>query len=267
MNGSLVKKCKEAGVSYSRVHYWISKYNYSFEEAVKLIKEAGDNHIAIHMSKGPNNYKNRCKAVGVSYNTLYKYAQRHNISFEEALSNLENGEKEKSIKERCKENGFNYGSFQHFRRSKEYVDIEQALSDYRAYKSEKDSIAKEKSLSQLCYEYNVNFERAKGNKIRWGTSNRETIDRCLELDKNKEESLMALSKKYGVSYSSCQYYKNTYGLSNIEAVRKALKSKNESCLAEICREQQLPLEKIKYIKRKNHCSNEEAVEIFLSKNK
>ena len=267
MNGSLVKRCEEAGVSYSRVYYWITKYNYSFEEAVKLVKEAGDNNVSIHMNKGINNYRSRCKAVGVSYNTIYKYAKRHNISLEEVLTKLENGEKEKSIKERCKENGFTYGSFQHFRTSKGYIDIDQALSDYRAYRAEKDSLTKEKSLSQLCYEYNVNFERAKSNKIRWGTSNRETIDRCLELDKNKEESLMALSKKYGVSYSSCQYYKNTYDLSNIEAVRKALKSKKESCLAELCRKQQLPLEKIKYIKRRNHCTNEEAVEIYLSKNK
>ena len=267
MESSLVKKCEEAGVSYSRVYYWITKYNYSFEEAVKLIKEAGNNNVTIHMNKGTDNYRSRCKAVGVSYNTIYKYAKRHNISIEEALEKLENGEKEKSIKERCAEKGFNYSSFQSFRNSKGYVDIEQAISEYGAYKAEKEALSHEKSLSQLCYEYNINFERARSNKVRWGTSNQETIDRCLELDKNRKDSLATLSKKYGIPYSSSQYYKNKYDLSNIEAVRKAIKSRSGSCLAELCREQQLPLEKIKYIKRKNNITNEEAIEIFLSKNK
>lgn len=182
---------EKLGVSRGTIYSTMSKRGISFEEAVRLYINKGEeetilprNAVTYHENTF-NSVRDGCSQLGLNYNTIYYRMSEFGISFEEAVdfdrkkhSRVSWGDEEFSnLRQACKDAGADY--------SKTYRRMKQnGMSFAEAIKEEKvvnpaTSVTYEgvtyNSLYDACYKLKINYGTAYLRMKRKGITAEETI--------------------------------------------------------------------------------------------
>lgn len=124
INGKLLKHyCEENGISYGKCYYWLDKYGFSVEEAVKKVL-SGEKKSNLKWEYNGESVFKYCEKYNLLYNSVVRGIKK-GLSVEEAIERAKslrhkmgvpakykyNG---KSFRSVCRELGINYQTAYHW---------------------------------------------------------------------------------------------------------------------------------------------------------